>query len=387
MSFVASVMQSNPLVLFKIFFRALFGALLFSTFSAQAYISDRSNFGMYEEYLMSSAGTAYLGSAGNVTLNPAGLGFIRDVERYHTVLLVASFKDDSGSRVDNGVSFIPAFVAKNFSLGGGVIQPYFSSFEFSANFESSEALKQSMTTSEVKSYRAGMGWGKSWGSFALGLTGYLESSSSMINFYEDNQTPGESYFINLQADSQTYIMGASLGLAQQLSGWSWGLKLSPPPALISSREKTRGTYYDVTSGTRQNLNDASGGPSLRVPTATGGLMFDVSSDLHLLADVSYVFPAKGKDDINEVDYTGALTIKMGLKKDLNDRQNLYLGAGLEGQNTDRKSGVHEVVDLALSGGLKHQIKTSHALYGLSYRQSESGDSRTYVLIFGSDFSL
>jgi hypothetical protein len=318
---------------------------------------------------MSGAGVAHLGNAGNVILNPAGLGFITNTERYHTLLAVASFTSSDGSNIDDGVSFIPAFVAKNFNFQGGVIQPYFSSSDFTVSTEKNVGFSESFTGAEVKSFQLGFGWGKNWNGLAFGLTTYVQSSTLNFTYFEDNKTPGESFISNYRGNSKSYTLGAALGLAQQLTGWS------------------RGTYYDIASDTHLSLDNNSNRSDLRIPYTRAGVKLDLSSDLHLLSDIGYLFPAKGNDNSERVDYSGAPDFRMGLIKDFENDRNIYLGARFEAKNNDRESNSPEQADYGFSGGFKHRIKTSQAFYGLSYRQSESGDSRTYALVFGSDFAL
>jgi hypothetical protein len=365
---------------------ARFWAPVFSFFlshAASAYVVDDASFALYEEFMMAGAGTGYLGSVGNVSTNPAGLAFIKDLDRYYTNLLIARFDSGDDTTIDDGVSVLPALVAKSFPLLAGVLEPYLSTQQFLVSTGSVTPTENYSFLLQANTIRAGLGWGRKSGDTAFGLGMYLsrESSISKVNF-SSTDTMG---FNN--SSRQTLLAGLSLGMAQAFESWTWGLRFSIAPALISSRARTTGETYIFSNQQTYPINESNSDAQLRANYVIGGTTLRLTETLTLLTDVGWNPPLQGKDLDAEVDYQGSVDFKLGLKQDLEERRSLFYGISTNTKNVDSKSGSHEDVTINVSAGYKRPIKTSNTFYGLTYNQDKSGDGRAYILTLGSDFSL
>lgn len=360
--------------------------LIFSSHSTFAYISERQISGSYEELLMSNAGVAYLGSAGNGLINPAGLAYLKDPQRYYGVLAVGRFRNRDVV-VDNGVSFIPAFVAKTFSFKGGILEGYLSSSQFNINSRTKSGTVETNNFGNLRETSIGLAWGRKWGEWALGISSYLSNETTSFSYNEEDSNPAARSVVILNRNQEILSLRYFIGLAGKFSWGNWGMKLAPPASLIKATTRDEGTYFDLTGNTQTSIDAKNNDRVGRASYAKTGLQIDLSNTTHLLFDLGYVFPVKEEDQQGKHDYSGAYDVHVGTKLELENDRNIFAGTTLESQNTDSISKSHDNVDYKVSFGFGHKLRTSNTFYGMTYRQDEKGDSQAYALIFGSDFSL
>ena len=350
--------------------------------SASAYLVDDASFSLYEEFMMAGTGVAYLGSPGNAATNPAGLAYIKDLDRYYTTILIGRLESGEDTSIDDGLSVLPALVAKNFSLWGGILEPYLSTQQFlvTQSEKSTESYDFILSATNI---RAGLGWGRKFDRTAFGIGAYFsrESSISKTSF-RNTDAIGSS-----NSSRQTLIAGLSLGVAQAYTTWSWGLRFSVAPALISARSKSTGEFYTFSNQQTYPISETDSSAMLRAHYLIGGTTLKITDSVTLLTDVGWNPPLEGKDLDAEVDYQGSLDLKLGVKQDLEGKRSLFYGASTNTKNVDKKSRAHEDINIIVSAGYKRPVKSSNTFYGLSYSQDKSGEGRSYILTLGSDFSL